>query len=64
MYGPPDGKESIEEKRIRREREKREYENGLAEFDAKRNEEVIKMFKACTSSESNQILFLKNSIAK
>ena len=59
MYGPPDGKESIEEKRIRREREKREYENGLAEFDAKRNEEVIKMFKACTSSESNQILFLK-----
>lgn len=45
MYGPPDGKESIEEKRIRREREKREYESGLAEFDAKRNEEVIKCLK-------------------
>jgi len=41
VYGPPDGKESIEEKRIRREREKREYEKGLAEFDAKRNEEVF-----------------------
>lgn len=41
VYGPPDGKESIEEKRIRREREKREYEKGLAEFDAKRNEELF-----------------------
>ena len=45
MYGPPDGKESIEEKRIRREKEKREYEKGLTEFDTKRNEEVKILFK-------------------
>ena len=51
VYGPPDGKESIEEKRIRREREKKEYEKGLAEFDAKRNEELFKKQANQTSIE-------------
>ena len=39
-YGPPPGKESLDERRVRLAQVKQDYEKSLTEYDAKRMEQV------------------------